>query len=79
MNISNLESGLFHKGEHKIVYAYSAQTVCDAHGWILGYTIHLGTNMSAEPSISSIKKSNHTHRKNLLPTPVTRQRQSHRC
>lgn len=42
MSTSDPESGLFHKGEHKIVYAYSAQTVCDAHGWILGYTVHPG-------------------------------------
>lgn len=36
------ESGWFHKGEHKEVFAYSVETACDTHGWILGYTIHPG-------------------------------------
>lgn len=36
------ESGLFHKGEHKQVFAYVSQTACDRHGWILGYSIHPG-------------------------------------
>lgn len=38
------ESGLFRKGEHKQVFAYSAQTACDRHGWILGYSIHPGND-----------------------------------
>lgn len=38
------ESGLFHKGEHKRVFAYTSQTACDKNGWILGYTIHAGNN-----------------------------------
>ena len=36
------ESGWFHKGEHKKVFAYSIQTACDRHGWMLGYTVHPG-------------------------------------
>ena len=36
------ESGLFHKGEHKRVFAYTSQTACDKNGWILGYTVHAG-------------------------------------
>ena len=36
------ESGWFHKGEHKSVFAYSVQTACDKNGWILGYTINPG-------------------------------------
>lgn len=36
------ESGWFHKGEHKDVFAYSIETACDKHGWILGYTVHPG-------------------------------------
>ena len=31
------ESGLFHKGEHKEVFAYCVQTSCDKNGWILGH------------------------------------------
>ena len=36
------ESGWFHKGEHKEVFAYSIQTACDRHGWILDYTVNPG-------------------------------------
>ena len=36
------ESGWFHKGEHKEVFAYSVQTACDRHGWILDYTVNPG-------------------------------------
>ena len=36
------ESGWFHKGEHKSVFAYAIETACDRNGWILGYTIHPG-------------------------------------
>ena len=36
------ESGWFHKGEHKSVFAYAVQTACDKNGWILGYSINPG-------------------------------------
>lgn len=36
------DSGWFHKGEHKQVFAYSVETACDKNGWILGYSIHPG-------------------------------------
>ena len=36
------ESGWFHKGEHKEVFAYSIESACDRHGWMLGYTVHPG-------------------------------------
>ena len=36
------ESGWFHKGEHKQVFAYAVETACDKHGWILGYSVHPG-------------------------------------
>lgn len=36
------ESGWFHKGEHKEVFAYAIETACDENGWILGYTVHPG-------------------------------------
>ena len=36
------ESGWFHKGEHKEVFAYAIETACDRHGWILDYTVHPG-------------------------------------
>jgi len=55
------ESGWFHKGEHKQVFAYSAETACDCHGWILGYTIHPGNQHDSVtfPAIyEKIKKYN---------------------
>ena len=36
------ESGWFHKGEHKQVFAYSVETACDQNGWILGYSVSPG-------------------------------------
>lgn len=36
------ESGWFHKGDHKEVFAYSIETACDKNGWILGYTVNKG-------------------------------------
>ncbi|VDZ41367.1 ISSag8, transposase [Streptococcus dysgalactiae subsp. dysgalactiae] len=36
------DSGWFHKGEHKQVFAYNAQVACDKYGWALGYSIHAG-------------------------------------
>ena len=36
------ESGWFHKGEHKEVFAYAIETACDENGWILDYTVHPG-------------------------------------
>ena len=41
---SDPDSGWFHKGEHKQVFAYSVQTACDKHGWILGYTVNPGNH-----------------------------------
>lgn len=39
---SDPESGWFHKGEHKSVFAYAIETACDKHGWILDYTVNPG-------------------------------------
>lgn len=36
------DSGVFHKGEHKKCFAYTAQTVCDKHGYILDVTVNPG-------------------------------------
>lgn len=42
------ESGWFHKGEHKQVFAYNVQTACDAHGWVIDYTIHPGNQHDSQ-------------------------------
>ena len=36
------DSGWFHKGDHKQVFAYAVETACDKNGWILGYTVSPG-------------------------------------
>ena len=36
------DSGWFHKGDHKQVFAYGVETACDKYGWILGYSVHPG-------------------------------------
>lgn len=50
------DSGWFHKGEHKSVFAYNAQTACDKNGWILGYTIHPGNQHDSRTFYSLYKK-----------------------
>ncbi|MEG2687299.1 MAG: IS1182 family transposase, partial [Christensenellaceae bacterium] len=36
------ESGLFHKGEHKVVFAYTLHTACDLNNFVLGVNISPG-------------------------------------
>ena len=53
------ESGWFHKGEHEEVFAYSVETGCDRHGWILGFTVHPGNDHDSKtfPAIYEKMKS----------------------
>lgn len=50
------ETGWFHKGEHKEVFAYSSQVACDKNGWILGYTTHPGNLHDSRTFISLYTK-----------------------
>lgn len=36
------ESGVFHKGEHKKCFAYTAQTGCDKNGYVMEVTVNPG-------------------------------------
>ena len=36
------DSGVFHKGEHKKCLAYTAQTACDEHGYVVDVTVNQG-------------------------------------
>lgn len=36
------ESGLFHKGEHKKVFAYASNTACDKNNFVLGFNVTPG-------------------------------------
>ena len=42
VSTTDLESGVFHKGEHKKCFAYEAHTACDKHNFILGVHITPG-------------------------------------
>ena len=36
------DCGIFHKGEHKVEFAYTAHTVCDKHNFVLGVEVAAG-------------------------------------
>ena len=38
------DCGIFHKGEHKIVFAYSSNTACDKNGFILDFHVTPGNS-----------------------------------
>ena len=42
VSTSDPDSGWFHKGDHKQVFAYAVETACDKHGLILNYTVSPG-------------------------------------
>lgn len=41
-SVTDPESGVFHKGEHKKCLAYAAQTACDEHGYVVDVTVNPG-------------------------------------
>ncbi|UUV98357.1 IS1182 family transposase [Vagococcus luciliae] len=49
------DSGWFHKGEHKQVFAYATQVACDKNGCV-GYTIHPGNQHDSRTFISIYNK-----------------------
>lgn len=51
------QSGHFHKGEHEKQFAYSAQTTCDQHGFVLGVHVSAGNHHDSKtfyPAFSKI-------------------------
>ncbi len=73
------DSGWFHKGEHKQVFAYAVQTACDSNGWVLGYTIHPGNHHDSRTFIDIYNKIKELHPKKLgmdagYKTPAIAQR-----
>ena len=42
ISASDPESGLFHKGEHKVEFAYTAHAACDRHNFVLGCEVTPG-------------------------------------
>ena len=53
------DSGWFHKGEHKQVFAYSVQTACDHNGIILGYSVNPGNENDGRTFKSLMEKLKH--------------------
>ena len=41
-NTTDSDSGLFVKGEQERCFAYSAQTACDRHGFVLAFEVGAG-------------------------------------
>lgn len=39
MSTTDPECGLFHKGEHKVEFAYTVHAACDKHGFVLGFDV----------------------------------------
>lgn len=50
------ESGWFHKGEHKQVFAYGVSTAADKHGWILGYDVNPGNEHDSRTFVGLYEK-----------------------
>ena len=42
VSTTDLDCGLFVKGEHERCFAYSAQTACDKHGFVLDFEVGAG-------------------------------------
>lgn len=42
VSTTDSESGLFHKGEHKKVFAYASNTACDKNNFVLGFEVTAG-------------------------------------
>lgn len=63
---SDPESGLFHKGEHKRVFAYTTQTACDQNGWILENSVHPGNEHDSRTFPEIYSKLKHYEPKMLV-------------
>ena len=60
------ESGWFHKGEHKNVFAYGIETACDKNGWILDFTVHPGNEHDSRTFKSLYDKLKNTGMKTCI-------------
>jgi transposase len=62
------ESGLFHKGEHKKVFEYTANTACDKHNYILGFEVAPGNRNDSTifPSLYTKLKGKYGNIKNIV-------------
>lgn len=73
------ESGWFHKGEHKNVFAYGIETACDKNGWILDFTVHPGNEHDSRTFKSLYDKLKNTGMKTCIVDAGYKHLQSQRC
>ncbi len=68
VSITDLECGVFHKGEHKKVFAYTSNTACDINNYILGFNVSLGNTHDsvAFPSLYSKLTKEYENIKRLM-------------
>jgi hypothetical protein len=55
------ECGVFHKGEHKKVFAYSANTACDKNNFILDFVLSPGNNHDSTSFPELYEKLTHSY------------------
>lgn len=55
------ESGWYHKGDHKDVFAYTSQVACDKNGWVLAYTVDAGNTHDSQAFPTLWKKLESFH------------------
>lgn len=62
------ECGVFHKGEHKKVFAYAANTACDKNNFILDFVVNSGNihDSSAFPKLYQKLKRNYSGIKRIV-------------
>lgn len=68
------ECGVFHKSEHKKVFAYEAHTACDKHNFILGVHVTPGNihdSVAFDSLYDDICQHYPEHTKSLQPTAPT--------
>lgn len=67
-SLTDPECGVFHKGEHKKVFAYSANTACDKNNFILGFVVNPGNihDSSAFPKLYYYLKEKYSDIKRIV-------------
>lgn len=67
-SLTDPECGVFHKGEHKKVFAYSANTACDKNNFILGFVVNPGNihDSSAFPKLYYYLKEKYSNIKRIV-------------
>ena len=65
---TDVECGVFHKGEHKKVFAYSANTACDKNNFVLDFVVNPGNihDSKAFPELYKKLKNKYSGIKNIV-------------